>query len=68
MKFRVMFKTPDALHETLKEIEKSPGDDDAKYALKESVKWTFNKFTRYGELIEIEFDTDTQTCEVVSKR
>ncbi len=59
MKFRVTFKTPDAVDYAVDE-----------YGLehKDEIKETARKFVTYGEYITVEFDTETQTATVVPAR
>jgi len=73
MKFRVMFKTPDAISDAIYDhgFSLKPTDSeeeaDAKFEFATKMKKVADKFVSYGECVTLEFDTDTQTCEVVSK-
>lgn len=60
MKFRVTFKTPDAVQYALEEL---PADADF-----ESAQKVLDKFVEYNEYVRIEFDTETQTATVVPTR
>jgi len=68
MKFRVMFKTPDAVEYGL---QSSGAPDDGMGHLDrddEDVQACFalaKKFVQYDEYVTIEFDTETQTATVV---
>ena len=62
MKFRVTMKTPDALEQTIEEVEdqltvrgKSISD----------VQDLCEKWFKYGESLTVEIDTEAQTCVVV---
>lgn len=59
MKFRLTFKTPDVL-EQIEEIEAYRKNEDGG-----SIHAVAQKFIHYGEYITIEFDTETETAEVV---
>jgi hypothetical protein len=74
MKFTVTFKTPDALDYAIEDaanndsgIEAIADDEereDAKFALKMELKMFAEKWVRYGEYINVEFDTDAGTASV----
>jgi hypothetical protein len=49
-----MFKTPDAFDQVKNEIP----DDECESAF----RFVFDKYVKFGELITIEFDTETQTA------
>ncbi len=74
MKFRITFKTPDAVSDAIEShgfgYDKSDSEEqaDAKYDFADKMKKVAEKFVSYGECVTVEFDTDTQTCEVVSKK
>jgi hypothetical protein len=59
MKLHITFKTPDAVDYAV---------DEHGQEFKEEIKKTTNKFVRYGELVTIEFDTETQTATVLPVR
>jgi hypothetical protein len=69
MKFQVMFKTPNAVEYGLR---RSGAPDDGMGNLDrddEEVQACFalaKKFVKHGELVTIEFDTETQTATVVA--
>lgn len=80
MKFRVLFKTPDALDGALEEhmdthceeCEEHDPECDECNALEDKalqaisqIKNIGEKFIEYGEYITIEFDTETQSATVV---
>lgn len=56
MKFNISFKTPDAAHYALQDI-----DDEHKDKAEEII----GKFVRYGEYVDIEFDTETGEAKVL---
>ena len=58
MKFSITFKTPDAVEEA---IYDHTYDDNKQ----EEMRALTDKFVRYGELITVEFDTETGTATVV---
>jgi hypothetical protein len=60
MKFRVTFKTPDAVQYALEEL---PADADWEAAQK-----ALDKFVEYNEYVRIEFDTDNRTATVLPIR
>ena len=60
MKFRVTFKTPDAVQYALEEL---PADADW-----ESAQKVIDKFVEYNEYVRIEFDTKTQTATVLTAK
>ena len=74
MKFRVTFKTPDAVSDAIERYGFAPDKSDSeeqiesKYHFTSKMKVVTEKFVSYGECVTLEFDTDTQTCEVVSKQ
>jgi hypothetical protein len=74
MKFRITFKTPDAVSDAIDDHGFAPNRNDseeqadAKYEFASKMKKVADKFVSYGECVTLEFDTDTQTCEVVSKQ
>ena len=75
MKFTVTFKTPDAVDDTISDIvlhdERleaiEDGDErlDAEFALKAELKEFTEKWVRYGEYVDVEFDTDAGTVTVL---
>ena len=56
MKFRVTFKTPDALDEAVGEIDQKHADKAYDLA---------QEFVEFGEYITVEFDTTAKTCVVL---
>lgn len=60
MKFKVTFKTPDAVQYALEEL---PAGSDF-----ESAQKVLDKFVEYNEYVRIEFDTETQTATVVTTK
>ena len=58
MRFNVMFKTPEAAEYTLDRIDR---DSDDFYKARELL----GRFIQYGETVNIEFDTDSETARVV---
>jgi hypothetical protein len=58
MKFRVTFKTPDAVDDAI---------DEYGMGFKEEIQAAAHKFVTYGEYVTIEFDTKTKTAIVVPK-
>ncbi len=82
MKFRVTFKTPDALDPALQEHmdthcedhEDHDPDCDKCFQLEDrgcaaisAIQKCAEKFIEYGEYVTIEFDTETQTATVVPR-
>jgi hypothetical protein len=78
MKFRVTFKSPDAVYDAIHEavqstipegvkfIESDLNDelDDKRQELKDFAK----KWVRYDEYVTVEFDTDAKTCTVMEAK
>ncbi len=60
MKFRVTFKTPDALDYALDDFPYDESREEAKEVAKQ--------FIEYGEYITVEFDTEAKTATVVPLR
>lgn len=75
MKFTVTFKTPGAVEfviqnvidcdEHLENIEDEEEWSDAEFAFKAELKEFTEKWVRYGEYIDVEFDTDAGTATVL---
>lgn len=59
MKFKVTFKTPDAVDYAIEDLSE---DEQAE------AKETARKFVEYGEYVVVEFDTETQTATVLPTR
>ena len=59
MIFTVSFKTPDAVHYALEDIDDQGDIDKAQKLL--------GKFVEYGECVDISFNTDDGTATVISK-
>lgn len=59
MKFSITFKTPDAIDYAV---------DEHGQEHEEEIKETARKFVRWGELITVEFDTETQSATVLPNR
>jgi hypothetical protein len=76
MKFRVQFKTPDAVTEAIKEaaIQAIPpnvdgAEADALFSEKQDEMLTCSlKWVRYAECITIEFDTEADTATIVPQK
>lgn len=61
MKFRVTFKTPDAVSEALDSEEFDGESEELKQAMENfTLQWI-----EFGEYLTVEFDTARQTCKVV---
>lgn len=56
MKFRITLKTPDAVDYAIADLPEDEQDDARAIA---------RRFVKYGELVTIELDTETQTASVV---
>lgn len=56
MKIQLLFKTPDAVYQALQDV---PEED------RDRAKQILDKFVRWGEVVEIEVDTKTETAIVV---
>lgn len=81
MRFRVSFKTPDAITDVIAEqveaaTEKYRGCDShdadeiidgVEHDVRTAMKAVTDKYVSYGENVVIEFDTDTGTAIVVQK-
>lgn len=71
MKFRVTFKTPDAVdvESIVNQLfpQRQDGDeDDLEYeSAHDKVRSCVEKFVKYGEVITVEFDIENGTCIVV---
>ena len=72
MKFRMTFKTPDAVdyavEDALESIDKDIDPiklDDVKDEIEASIRKVAKKFVKYDECITIEFDTKEGTATVV---
>jgi len=75
MKFKVTFKSPDAVYQSaidaagsatqniVDDEERHQAYDDVRHELEEFA----DKWVRYGEYITIEFDTDANTATVIPK-
>jgi hypothetical protein len=60
MKIRISMKTPDCIDRAIDELE--PSDHEA-----EDIRRISKRFFRYEEYVELEIDTETETCIVVPK-
>lgn len=76
MKFRVTFKDPDVLHEAIEEavedtIDAAGLDEDEAEAIRDlrikKVRDQVGKWFEYGEYLEVEIDTEKDTCTVVQR-
>lgn len=77
MKFRVSFKTPDAVQYAIagqlihaippESTGENEGVWDARQELKERLQAVTDKFVSHGECVTIEFDSETGTATVVEK-
>lgn len=75
MKFTVMMKDPDVLHDAIDEVianlhvEGLDADEleDVKESRKNKVRDLCGKWFRYGEYLAVEIDTDAETCTVVDQ-
>lgn len=78
MKFKVMMKDPDTLHDAIREAVKKWSaslreiDEDERESIAESretkVGELCSKWFEYGEYLQVEIDTDAKTCTVVPFR
>lgn len=59
MKFRVTFKTPDVVDNTIENLGVEPDEQEAIY------KQVVSKWFKYGEYVTIEVDTNADTATVV---
>jgi hypothetical protein len=64
LKFQVSFKTPDAVGDTLDEIQENLKFDDYE---KEDLEEFTRKWIEYGEYVTVEFDSVKGTCRVVEQ-
>lgn len=76
MKFTAIFKTPDAIEygiiKELSYLHKDKNESDEEYRDKQNelrymLQDCAEKFVAYGEMIVVEFDTETMTAIVVPK-
>ncbi len=73
MKFRVMMKDPDTLHDAISEaVEKTVADildEDERDAVADlrnnKTRELCSEWFEYGEYLQVEVDTDAGTCTVV---
>lgn len=63
MKFTITFKTPDALDSVLNEQDYCDAEEQEEKS--EKILSIASKFIKYGEYVNIEFDTDAGTATVV---
>jgi hypothetical protein len=80
MKFRITFKTPDTVDDTIKDLTFADSEcdcglcpdcketEESKHEVIQGIKTLIERYVRYGELITVEFDTDTGACTVVPAR
>lgn len=61
MKFRLTFKTPDVAYEVFREMR----INNETYENQANAEDLVRRYVKYGELITIEFDTETRTAKVV---
>lgn len=77
MKFRVNFKTPDAVEYAIagqlihaippESTGENEGIWDARHTLKDKLHAVTDKYVSYGECVTIEFDSETGSATVVEK-
>jgi hypothetical protein len=60
MKIRISMKTPDCIDNAMHELAISDREVD-------DIRRISKKFFRYDECVELEIDTETETCIVVPK-
>lgn len=74
MKFRVTFKDPDGVHDSITEVindqlkampQEHLEDGEIEQNLREKFEEDISKWVDYGEYITVEFDTDAGTATVV---
>lgn len=65
MKFQVNFKTPDALHCALKDIEDDPYNPEMREQCVFEMTQVAEQYIEYGECLTVEFDTDAGTATVL---
>lgn len=72
MKFRATFKSLDAIHYALEDVFTKYDEDDNVIPMTDDDVDQYNKcrrltekFVQYGELVTIEFDTETGTARVL---
>lgn len=64
MKFRITMKTPDALEDEINHQACSDGSN-APDLVAASAMTTCERWFKYGEMVTLEIDTDSETCTVV---
>lgn len=60
MKIRALFKTPDVIENALE-------DENLSYKEKEEQIRLCEKWIKYGELVTVEFDTESMTATVIER-
>ena len=77
MKFRVMLKDPDVLHDAIQEAVERDVEamelpkDEADMLIEarvEKISSECSKFWEYGEYLQVEHDTEAGTCVVVARK
>lgn len=75
MKFRITFKTPDVVEDSISEFSygslseefgpNHPDFDEQREIMEDELHNIISKWVKYGEMITIEFDTVAKTATVV---
>lgn len=68
MKFSILFKTPDALHYAIADALEYETDEDKRIELRGRIREVTDKFLSFGESINIEFDSELGTANVLEKK
>lgn len=74
MKFKVTFKTPDAVYESVKDIAEQEAcgivdadeNCDRQSEIRTELEDFASKWVKYGEVITVEFDTEKGTANIVT--
>lgn len=66
MKFKITFKTPDALENAAENLERKDFDSEDEFEdAKLEIRGFGGEYVKYGEIVTLEFDTDSQTVQVL---
>lgn len=60
MKLLLTFKTPDVVFDSLMRLKRAQPAVDTS-----AIKQTLDKYVKFGEILSVEFDTQTETCVVL---
>jgi hypothetical protein len=65
MKIKLTFKNPTAIEAAIEDATFEIVDDDEMESMADEIDTACRKWLRYGEYVDIEIDTENNTCNVI---